>query len=297
MHACMCPRACHVDSWPPLSSALGGSQWRRWSRAPPLLSVGMDSSIQDELLTLSRPRDIGKLIEATCDKMGLATGCIAVHVLAQCASQSMSVEEKQQLASEAWFGRLLMRLGGQLAGASETDAHGLTTILWALALLEQTDSPLLQGLVKRLLLLAQHGRVSASQMLLTAQALARLKLLHSQIGQAFANLTLSRVAEFNAAQLGTIARCVADGLKGNAEPLVRAIVQGRLGEFSTEGVAARIASDPANGLCLSVGVVERRDKKENVVRRMREHRAQPQNDLSRRARKHLGDLLLRSYVS
>ena len=52
-------------------------------------------------------------------------------------------------------------MGGQLAGASETDSQGLSSILWAMAQLEcSAESPLLQGLVKRLLLLAQHGRVA-----------------------------------------------------------------------------------------------------------------------------------------
>ena len=166
-----------------------------------------DAALQAELLTLTRTRDIAALIESSCDKMSVATGSIALHLLARSA-QNMPKEEKQGLARLAWFGKMLMRLGGQLAGASESDAQGLSSILWAMALLDQADSPLLQGLVKRLLLLTQHGRASASQMVLTAQALSRLKLLGGPVGQALANLSLSRIADFHAAQLGTMARCL-----------------------------------------------------------------------------------------
>ena len=221
-----------------------------------------DASIQSELLTLSRTRDIAALIEQAHDRMSVATGSIAVHMLARSA-RGLTTGEKRQLAGEAWFGKMLMRLGSQLAGASETDAQGLSSILWAMAQLEQADSPLLQGLVKRLLLLAQHGRVSPSQLLLTAQALARLKLLSGPIGQALSNLALGRLGELHAAQLGTLARCLgsgqrpshgprkraqqrpsaltgprscsrlpADGLGSGAEPLLKAILSSRLGEFS-----------------------------------------------------------------
>ena len=84
---------------------------------------------------------------------------IALHMLARSAA-TLSTEEKRQVGREPWFEKMMMKLGSQLSGASETDAQGLTAILWAMAQLEQSESPLVMGLLKRVMLLAQHGRVS-----------------------------------------------------------------------------------------------------------------------------------------
>ena len=143
-------------------------------------------------MLLSKPQDIAHLIERAHDTMGVATGSIALHLLAR-SSMQLPAEERKAILTRDWFGKLMMRLGGQLAGASETDAQGLICILWALAALEQGESPLLTGLVKRVLLLVQHGRVSTSQLLLIAQALARLRLLGGPIGLALSNLVQSRL--------------------------------------------------------------------------------------------------------
>ena len=174
--------------------------------------------------------------------MGVATGSIALHMLAR-ASMKLPAEEKKTIVSREWFGKLMMRLGGQLAGASETDAQGLVCILWALAALEQSDSPLLKGLINRVLLLIQHGRVNTPQLLLVAQALARLKQLggeNARVGLALSNLLQHRIGELNAPSC-TIPRCMAeagDSANGGAEPFLRAILSTRLGEFSLEAGGA-----------------------------------------------------------
>ena len=115
------------------------------------------------------------------------------------------------------------------------------SVLWALAALEQKESPLLNGLIKRLVLLAQGGRVNAPQLLLMAQSLAKLGLLGGPIGQALANLTSARLADLHAAQLGTLARCLTEALGGPAaEPLLRQMLASRLAEFTPEQARARM---------------------------------------------------------
>ena len=95
--------------------------------------------LQEELMLLSKPQDIAHLIERAHDTMGVATGSIALHLLAR-SSMQLPAEERKAILTRDWFGKLMMRLGGQLAGASETDAQGLICILWALAALEQGEA-------------------------------------------------------------------------------------------------------------------------------------------------------------
>ena len=206
-----------------------------------------DFQFQDEILTSQSIRNLVTLLEGVCERMSVATGTIALHVLAQ-EGATMSLDDKRKLTNEPWFGKLLMRLGGQLAGASESDAVGLTTILWAMAQLDAPgDSQLIEGLIKRLFLLAQHGRVPPPQLCQTAQALARLKLLSGPIGNALTNIAGHRLSEMHAAQLGTIARCLAEGLGPKSEPFLSAILSTRLGEFSTGGVAVRLTTESLGG--------------------------------------------------
>ena len=84
-------------------------------------------------------------------------------------------EERRKLIAAPAVNKLLQQLGTQLAGTSDADVHGMTSILWALALLEQEDCPVLQGLVNRLMLLITRGNVSTAQIMVTVQALAQLK--------------------------------------------------------------------------------------------------------------------------
>jgi hypothetical protein len=193
----------------------------------------------DELLCLSRPQDLAAMIEQNYERMPVAAGAIALHLLAR-STASMPTEQRKQIAQAPWFEKMMMRLGSQLSGGSETDAQGLSSILWAMAQLEQNDSPLLMGLIKRLLLLAQHGRVSPAHLLLTTQALTRLRLLSGAAGVAISNILQARLGEFHAAQLGTIARCFTDAPCAGTEPILRAILASRLGEFSAESVASRV---------------------------------------------------------
>ena len=87
------------------------------------------------------------------------TGGVALHALAVLgAAAEGGAEQAVREPTVGGADGLLMQLGKQL-GAGEADAAGLTGILWALALLDQGDSPLLGGLVKRLLLLLNHGKV------------------------------------------------------------------------------------------------------------------------------------------
>ena len=167
----------------------------------------MEGALYDEILTLSRTDELAQFIELNFERMGVATCSTALHLLARSAIALQS-EQRRVMASQPWFRKMMMRLGSQLAGASDTDAQGLSSILWAMAVLEQNDNPLLLGLTKRLLLLAQHGRVSAAHLLLAAQSLAKLKMHGPPIGIALANLAQSRIAEFDAAQMGTMVRSI-----------------------------------------------------------------------------------------
>ena len=84
-----------------------------------------DFQFQDEILTSQSIRNLVTLLEGVCERMSVATGTIALHVLAQ-EGALMSLDDKRKLTNEPWFGKLLMRLGGQLAGASESDAVAST---------------------------------------------------------------------------------------------------------------------------------------------------------------------------
>ena len=55
--------------------------------------------------------------------------------------------------------------------------HEVARFLWALAKLNQTESPLLNGLLKRLMLLTSHGCVETSLFLVIVQSMAKLNLL------------------------------------------------------------------------------------------------------------------------
>ena len=165
-----------------------------------------------------------RVIEQHHKIFGPGTGGVALHALAVLAAP-LPKEERNKLCAEPTVGGadgLLMQLGKQLSGAGEADAAGLTGILWALALLDQGDSPLLGGLVKRLLLLLNHGKVPPNQLLVAAQALARLQLLGGAVGAAVVAHVRAHLADFHCAQLGTLARALVGALGGaGAEPLLR----------------------------------------------------------------------------
>ena len=165
-----------------------------------------------------------RVIEQHHKIFGPGTGGVALHALAVLAAP-LPKDERNKLCAEPTVGGadgLLMQLGKQLSGAGEADAAGLTGILWALALLDQGDSPLLGGLVKRLLLLLNHGKVPPNQLLVAAQALARLQLLGGAVGAAVVAHVRAHLADFHCAQLGTLARALVGALGGaGAEPLLR----------------------------------------------------------------------------
>lgn len=194
--------------------------------------------LYDVFLTQTSAHEISRLLEAHYERLPVGVLSIGLHTLARTALV-LPASERKALAELPWFGKMMMRLGGMLSGATVTDVKGLTSILWALSCLEQAESPLLQGLVKRLLLLAQHGRVTSAQLLLATQALAKLKQLGGPIGQAVTSIVLPRLADLNAAHLGTLSRALVEGLGMQAEPLLRAVSTARLEEFTIEGSRTR----------------------------------------------------------
>eukprot|EP00966_Prymnesium_polylepis_P087721 2029828-Prymnesium_polylepis.1 len=129
-----------------------------------------------KIISCTKPAEVVQLIEAHGPRLGPALGATSLHTLAVLAD-SLSDEEQRTLLATPIVKNLLMQLGSQLSGAGEIDAQGLVSILWALAKLNQNDSPLLNGLIKRLVLLTDHGCVSTSLFLVIVQATKKLNLL------------------------------------------------------------------------------------------------------------------------
>ena len=204
------------------------------------------------ILSLQKPADIVQVIEQHGPRLGPALGCTALHALAELAGP-LNEEERRRLMSEPSVGRLMLQLGSQLSGAGELDAQGLSSILWALARLGQTESPLLNGLVKRLMLLTSHGCVSCSLFLIAVQALAQLKMLGGAVGAAVLSHALGQVMSFKLAELATICRALTEAIGAEAAPLLRETLTKRLGELasppteSTPGQGAKQALTPVVG--------------------------------------------------
>ena len=174
--------------------------------------------------------DVLRSIEQQGPRLSASHGATALHVLAVTAAP-LPKEERRKLIAAPAVNKLLQQLGTQLAGTSDADVHGMTSILWALALLEQEDCPVLQGLVNRLMLLITRGNVSTAQIMVTVQALAQLKLLAGSVGAALAAKVQARLLEFSAPQLGTLARLLAEALGSGAELLLRDVMAKRNDSF------------------------------------------------------------------
>ena len=174
--------------------------------------------------------DVLRSIEQHGPRLSASHGTTALHVLAVTAAP-LPKEERRKLIAAPAVNKLLLQLGTQLSGTSDADVHGMTSILWALALLEQADCPLLQGLVNRLMLLITRGNVSTAQIMVTVQALAQLKLLAGPVGAALAARVQARLLEFSAPQLGTLARFLAEALGSGAELLLRDMLAKRADSF------------------------------------------------------------------
>ena len=174
--------------------------------------------------------DVLRSIELQGPRLSASHGATALHVLAVTAAP-LPKEERRKLIAAPAVNKLLLQLGTQLAGTSDADVHGMTSILWALALLEQADCPVLQGLVNRLMLLITRGNVSTAQIMVTVQALAQLKLLAGSVGAALASRVQARLLEFSAPQLGTLARFLAEALGSGAELLLRDMLAKRADSF------------------------------------------------------------------
>ena len=88
--------------------------------------------------------------------------------------------------------------------------------------------------------------MTSAQLLLATQALAKLKQLGGPIGQAVTSIGLPRLADFNAAPLGTLSRALVEGLGVQAEPLLRAVSTARLEEVTIEGSRTRAQRTPTH---------------------------------------------------
>lgn len=163
------------------------------------------------LLTAHRPSDVISLIEQHGPRMGPALGAATLHCLAVLGGP-LSEAERKKLFDIPCVGRLIMQLGSQLSGAGEIDSQGLTSILWALARLGQADSPLLTGLVRRLILLASHGAVPPRLLMIGVQSIHRLRLLGGAVGNAVLAHVQSNMGNFAVAELATLGRCLVDAL-------------------------------------------------------------------------------------
>jgi len=169
----------------------------------------LQSSLAVDLLRCATAADVLVHIEDHAIQYDAGAGSVALHVLAATA-RPKGADEARRLGATPAVGRLVMQLGAQLAGGSDLDARGLVALLWTLATLAPPDSPLLQGLAKRIILLAQRGRLTPGQLHISAQALAALGLTATgSIATGLAHALLPRLAAFNAAQLGDLLRVFA----------------------------------------------------------------------------------------
>uniref|UniRef100_A0A7S0PVF3 Uncharacterized protein n=1 Tax=Coccolithus braarudii TaxID=221442 RepID=A0A7S0PVF3_9EUKA len=137
------------------------------------------------LLCCSTKEQAVRLIEEHAPRFSLALGSVALHVLANIVASSGVVECTQTLSMPA-VNSLLLQLGSQLSGGSLIDAQGLTCMLWALARMGIVESPLVQGLLTRLLLLISHGSLDGPQLNIVTQAFAKLGMLSTSAGATLA---------------------------------------------------------------------------------------------------------------
>lgn len=175
-------------------------------------------------------QDALRAIEHEGPYLSAARVAIGLHVVALSAAP-LGPDERSQLANTPLMSNLMQQLGAQLNGTGEADLHGMASILWALALLEQTENPELQKLISRLLLFITHSHGSTAWLVAIVQSLAQLKMLGGAVGAALAAKVHARLDEFNAAQLGSLARLLAEALGSGAEPLLRQVLATRADSF------------------------------------------------------------------
>ena len=84
-------------------------------------------------------QDILRAIEHESTHLSAAQGAIGLHVLALSAAQ-LGKRECAQLTNTPPLSNLMRQLGRQLNSTGEADLHGMTSILWAIALLEQAEN-------------------------------------------------------------------------------------------------------------------------------------------------------------
>jgi hypothetical protein len=171
--------------------------------------MGLQEDLVTELLLCAPAADVLQHIESHAARYDCGAGSVALHLLAATA-RPLGAEEARRLGATPSVGRLVMQLGTQFAGGTELDARGLVALLWSLAVLAPPDSPLLQGLVKRILLLAQRGILTGTQLHTSAEAVGALGLTSpGPIATALAHALLPRLASLHAAQLGDVLRVFA----------------------------------------------------------------------------------------
>lgn len=188
--------------------------------------MGLQEDLVAELLSCAAADAVLQHIEEHAVQYDCGAGSVALHVLAATA-RPQGAEEARRLGATPSVGRLVMQLGTQFAGGSDLDARGLVALLWSLAVLAPPDSPLLQGLVKRILLLAQRGMLTAGQLHTSAEAVGALGLASpGPVATALAHALLPRLGVFHAAQLGDVLRVFAippplPGSREDEEPAPR----------------------------------------------------------------------------
>ena len=188
--------------------------------------------------------------------MGPGLGATALHAFVVLLG-GLSEEEQRSLFATPVVKSLLLQLGSQLSGATEIDAQGLTSILWALAKLKQTESPLLGGLVKRLMLLTSHGCVSTALFLVNVQAIASLNLLSGNVATVVLQHTQNHLMAFTLAELATLCRALAEGMGAAAAPLLRDALEKRGGDLTTaqDSKQANRSLAPASCPCAPLSAV------------------------------------------
>jgi len=202
------------------------------------------NDFRNELLACTSHTQVLAHIEEHAHQYECGAGSVALHVLAATA-RPLGAEARQIGATHA-VGRLVMQLGGQLAGGTELDANGLVALLWALATLAPLESALLSGLVGRILLLTSRAACSPAQLHISTQAIAALGLLASgPTARKLAIALLPRIGSFNAAQLGDLLRAFAippTGGGGDEADAVAHRAEGAIEAFFRE--ALRSTSPP-----------------------------------------------------
>ena len=185
-----------------------------------------------KIIACVRPADLVQIIEQHGPRMCPGLGATTLHAFVVLLG-GLSEEEQRTLFATPVVKSLLLQLGSQLSGAAEIDAQGLTSILWALAKLKQTESPLLGGLIKRLMLLTSHGCVSTALFLVIVQAIASLNMLGGPVGAAVLQHTQAQLMAFTLGELATLCRALAEATGTAAAPLLRDFLEKRGGDLTT----------------------------------------------------------------